>query len=312
MAMLLLDHPWPLTAAVDPRSEAFEVLEDFDLLIKRRESLLPVRFIELEQYSNLWREMDRDDVARSIGSHFIRIIESYVRWHEEGDNSIASPHPEPDGVPLPRVWKKALLEAMGDMGDWRNPQIVVPQRRAECWPRTPEITVRVYRDHAGDRLLATLENYEAHPFALSDFDPWDIQRCHLTAASGRVSGHPCRLPKHPELENIPFDQLGAKLEELRSKGWHYRVDGAEKYYYIPPDDWDLAAVAKADWRNCRTFPRKRAGGDQGTGPVDHWNRVWIWDRVGKRHWDVQSPVRNPEANPEYCVISHRGDLLRDP
>jgi len=313
MAMLLLDHPWPITEAVPQRMEAAGVLEDFDRMFKERESLTPVPFINLEQYASLCRELDKDEVSRSYGSYFIRLVEAYVRWNEDGGNSIASPDPEPSGIPLPHTWKKALREAMTDLRDWRNPQIVVPKKRLECWERKPEVAIAIDGNPAGSRVLAVLEEYDLHPYAVSDFDPWDLQRCHLPATDSRVGKHPCRVPKHPALENVPLDELDVKLQELRRKGWHYLIGGVDKYYYIPPDDWHLAAVGKEDWRkNCKTFPRSEAGGGQGTGPVDHWGRVWIWDRTGKRHWDVQFPVRNPEDKPDYVVINHEGDLIRDP
>src|SRR4029077_12648060 len=139
----------------------------------------------------------------------------------------------------------ALREALSDLKDWRNPQIVVARRRRNRWPDGPEIQIRIDgNDSLEVRVLATLESYETHPFALSDFDPWDIERCHLPAANGRLSHYPCHLPKHHALESLPFGQLCGTLGDLRHQGWRFQVDGEGKYCYIPPADWDLAAVVK--------------------------------------------------------------------
>lgn len=309
MPNLLLDHPWPVTAALDAKSEAFEVLEAFDALVKSHHTVSPVAFFEREQYSTLCEELDRE--GRTFGSHLVRLVWPYVRWQESENNSTASPIPQPDGPALPRVWRKALREALGDLTDWRNPQIVVAQRRRNHWPDGLEIRIAIDGTDSGEsRVLAALENYDTHPFAVSDFDPWDIERCHPTAANGRLSHYPCRLPKHPELENLPLADVSARLENLRRTSWRYELNGRERYCYIPPAGWDPLLVVKPDWRECRAFPHGRAGGGQGSGPLDHWNRIWVWDRRGERHWDVQYPVRNPEDNPERCVISHTGDLLR--
>jgi len=311
VAMLLLDHPWPITQAKHRSNEAFGVLEDFDLLIKSKETLDPVPFIDREQYSKLWEEMNADDEARATGSYYVRIVESYIRWNEKDEHSLASPEPEPTGIALPKAWKKALREAMGDLRDWRNPQIVIPERRAECWADGVEIPIRIDGKTAGKLVLAVLEAYNEHPFAASDFDPWDLQRWYVPANENRMSLYPCRLPKHPALENIRFENLGDASDECRRKGWRYSVEGTDRYCYLPPEDWNVERVGREDWRrNCKTFPRADAGGGRGSGPVDHWKRVWLWDDR-ERHWDVQFAGPNPEDNPRYCVISHDGILLRE-
>lgn len=321
MALVLLDHPWPLTEALNPSNDAFDVLLSFDRLIKRLikqgKCISPVPFVDSQQYQEFWAEVEGDDSLRLTGPRFLTQIAAYLRSDADRGGSTACPEPEPTGPPLPPTWKKALRESMGDPRDWRNPQIVVATKRADSWsrrvPRPLEIEIKIDGNYAGECVLASLEGYESHPFALSDFDPWDLQRCHQTAAGGRLATYLCCLPKHPALNGVPLEQLPMKLEQLRRQGWQYRVGEGDRYCYIPSDGWDPTLSEKDDWRNGRTFPQSEAGGHRGRGPVDYDGRVWRWDlQEGKRHWDVQFPVKNPEDNPRYWVISHTGELLRKP
>ena len=313
MAALLLDHPWAIDLALDPKSDAFEVLENFNKLIGARESLSPVPFIPFQQYTQLCDLIDKDREARSYATYFVNLVWPYVRWVQEGEGT-ACPDPEPEGVQLPPEWKRALRQSMHDLDDWRCPQIVVCKKRTEFWPNRSEVAIQVGQNASPEyRVLAALEIYEAHPYATSDFDPWNLDRCHGQATVSRLNAFSCRLPKHPELEDLPLNRLNEKLDELRAKGWHYRLNGQDRYYYIPPAGWDVTGVSKDDWRNaCKTFPRQGAAQRKGSGPVDHWNRVWVWDREKHTHWDVEFPTRNPEKRPDYCVISHTGALINDP
>jgi len=311
MASLLLDHPWRIAAAVNPASEAFEALETFADFIGGRRELAPIPFIDLDQYLELCGLVEIDPELRSTGVYLKLLAEPYVRWVEQVNVVTASPDPAPNGPPPHQTWRRALGEAMNDLADWRNPQIVVCKKHKERWPKSREISIRM--SQTGPlryRVLEVIEDYETHQFAVSDFDPWDLMRCRLAAQDARVN-HPCRLPKHPQLERLSLEEIETRLQGLRKQGWRYRDKDGEKYCYIPPAAWNFRAIAKQQWRNdCRTFPEEEAGGDRGSGPIDCEDRIWVWDRGGKRHWDVQFPVQNREDDPDYWVISHNGTRLK--
>ncbi|HEX3103053.1 MAG TPA: hypothetical protein VHQ22_01295 [Terriglobales bacterium] len=303
MIPVLLDHPWRLESVLTPQS----VLKRFNDWIRDHPFVDPVPFIEQDEYEEL-----KQRVPHTHANAFLifRLLPAYIRSRRGG--ALASPVTGPEDIP--NSWKQALRDAMGDLKDWRCPQIATFREREALWPRRSEVEIRVDgAESLEQRVFSVLEAYETHPFATSDFDPWDLRRCHNTPGTGRLTEFACHLPKHPDLENLPFALLLQKMGKLREAGWHYRYKREDRFYYIPPEQWDLDAVSKADWRNsCRTFPRANAGGGKGSGLVDHWGRVWIWDWQKKTHWDVQFPTKNPENRPHYCVISHTGKLIRDP
>jgi hypothetical protein len=303
MTCVLLDHPWPLENVLHPESS----LKRFNDWIRNHSFVEPVPFIEIEHYDALVQRAPHTSANSRI---IFTILPAYLRSRSGG----ASATPLEGPKDLPDSWKQALRDAMGDLRDWRTPQIATFEEREASWPSTDEIEIKVDGDFPLEkRVFAILERYETHRFALSDFDPWDLRRCHNTPTIGRLSGFPCHLPKHCDLENLPFAQLQDKLKVLRGAGWHYLYNGEDRFWYIPPEGWDFTEISRGDWRNnCRTFPRGKAGGGKGIGPIDHRGRVWIWDWQKQTHWDVQFPTRTPEDRPQYCVISHTGRLIRDP
>jgi hypothetical protein len=215
---------------------------------------------------------------------------------------------------IPESWKQGLHDALGNLDDWRNPQIIAFQTRKASWPHGDEVQIRIADNARTERrVFAILEKYEQHRYAASDFDPWDLERCHGPANQNRLKDFPCRLPKHPELEGLPLEKLESRIEELRTHGWRFRINGLDRYYFFPREGWKVSEIKKQDWREgCKTFPRDSASRNKGSGPVDYWNRVWIWDRQKHTHWDVQFPTGNKDKRPDYCVISHTGELISDP
>jgi hypothetical protein len=286
---LLLDHPWPLDAALDPRSDGFRVLERFRELVTT-EGLEIVPFISRDEYNQMW-----DRIARTTGwASVARFAAQFVR--EDSPPPLATPVPEPPG--LTQCWKGALREAMGDLQNWRNPQIIIARRRRPVWPCGDEVEVRVH-DGLGrryDRVLAELDSYRSHPFAISDLDPWDLQHIHRPVL-GVPRQYPHSLPKPPSLQGCPIEQLSERLPPIRARGW--QING--RFYFIPPEDWRPDQSGKAAWRSGRAFLHERVPGLPNTGPVDSEGRVWVWDR-NERHWDVQEGCG-------YFRISHTGQQL---
>jgi hypothetical protein len=301
MTVLLLDHPWPLDAALDPSSEGFWVLLRFSDLVARRQ-LRPVPFVEPKHFAEVW---SRIDYRHSGIAAFMRAVNSYVRY--DGGGNLATPVPEPPG--LTDSWKQALRESMDDLNDWRAPQIVVAHSRYASWGGTQEVAIQC-ADH-GDlnyhRVLAVLDSYEAHPMAIADLDPWDVQRTSV-AAPEALRSYPCRLPRHPDLTEVALDNLQTALVRIRARGWEFSTVNAAsrqtvfRYCFIPPENWNVDEVEKQEWRDGRAFPRKLAQHRNQVGYLDFEGRLWVWDR-NERHWDVQN------VDGTYVRISHTGDRL---
>lgn len=307
---ILFDHPWPLEATLTPQS----MLKRFNDWIRersnsegaRRLKIEPVRFIDSDTYSQMVDTMKHTSANAAI----FRLLPDYVRTRSGGPAATLISGPND----LSESWRQALHSAMNDPADWRTPQIMAVAERRDVWPKTPEIDISIATDAPiQQRVFVILEEYERHRFALSDFDPWDLQRCHEGSDANRLTDFRCRLPKHPDLEGLPLGELQRKMVDLRRAGWHRRIKGKDWCYFFPREDWDVANISKEDWRNaCKTFPRDSAARNKGSGPVDFWNRVWVWDRQKHTHWDVQFPTRNRDEEPDYCVVSHTGELIRDP
>lgn len=279
MTRLLLDHPWPLDATLNARTDGFQVLLKFADLLRRQslpfESIVP--FVEQQEYYDAIQQLTgRTSAAaavRRFSRHFIRYSDCIIR---------AIPVPEPNPA-LNDCWKRALRDELDHPENWRNPQIVFPEKRRTVWPDTAEVTIQCEdREETDFRVLASLENFESHQFAVADLDPW----CHLeqlcSPQPGAKNNKPCRLPRPPILDQAPVEQLSERLEEARRQGWHVN----EKYYYIPPADCFPEQITKLKWRSGYAFPREKVPGWKGPCPIDYNGVTWRWDRK-ERHWDVQ-------------------------
>jgi hypothetical protein len=295
MTDLLLDHPWRLDESLDPNSNAFEVLLHFeDLVRETRLGIVP--FVSRTDFDEMWQriEYSRYGPTRAYAS-LARFAGHLVR--DDSPGPLATPVPEPEL--LSQTWKRGLREAMGDLRDWRNPQIIVPIRRRSLWPAAQEVPIQV-EDRGGVdveyRLLVRLEGYSEHPFVVADFDPWDLLQSHPPGSEAGPQ-HPCRLPRPPLLAHVPFERLTERLAEARNAG--SRIGG--RLYFIPPSDWRPEHADKPTWRGGRAFQHEYSAARPHPGPIDHEGRVWVWDRV-ERHWDVQERL-------EYVRVSHTGEPL---
>jgi hypothetical protein len=295
MTGLLLDHPWQLDEALDPASDGFRVLEQFVALV-RDTRLDVVPFVSRNEYDEMWQRIEYGRFAHTRAyASLVSFAEHLVR--ADPPTPLATPIPEPPQ--LTPCWKHALRQSMGDLQDWRNPQIIVGAKRQAAWPATREVAVQIEDADGADlqhRVLAHLESYHAHPFTLADLDPWDLTNMYPPVPEADRQ-HPCRLPRPPNIRGVPWDRLGEGLVDARAVGW--QVSG--RHYFIPPEDWPLQAVSKVTWRSGRTFRYVRVLQRYQAGPIDYAGRVWLWDRA-ERHWDVQE--RNG-----YLRISHTGERL---
>lgn len=300
MTRLLLDYPWPLDQALNPGSGGCKVLLEFEKLV-RRKRLTPLPFIEQNDFESAKHQLGKGPVAAQIlrfSNHLIRNGENITR---------AIPNPEPTPA-LTDCWRRALRDELTHLENWRSPQIIFPEIRRSVWPTTDEIEIKCEdRTDSVSRVLASLEAYELHPYAISDLDPWDV-RC--TAVSGK---HPCYLPnplmpgKDPmqnDCYRVPIAQLLDELIEARRRGW----DADGKYCYIPPANWRPEAISQMAWRQGRAFPRTLCPVRKQKGYSDFEGRIWLWHKgrgahIGEDHWDVQF------GGKEYFSVNHTGDLL---
>ena len=291
MTAALLDHPWPLDAGLESGSDAYGVLPAF-LELTRRYALTPVRFVSNDDYLQL---LQRLSSRRGLASATIRrFADHFVRRSENAALAVPDPEPRP---PLSDDWKRGLRDAMGDCGDWRNPQIVYPKVRRPVWPNTDEAWIRCsdcLNGFVEERLLICLEEYDSHRFAISDHDPW----CHLEhrypPENYRIQ-HPCVLPKPPDLCGVTLQELPGQLGIACGRGWRSR----DHYHFVPAAGYAPLTIPKGKWRAGGAFELGRAEGRQRSGPIDHCGRVWEWDQ-NERHWDVQFPGDG------YMRISHDG------
>ena len=299
MILVLLDHPWPLEAALDGSSPGFQVLLNFEELV-RDYGLEPVPFIGQSEYDQLWQRIDQRHCRSSGWAALRRLAPSLVR--RTNSHCRAVPHPGP--ADLSEDWKRALREAVVP-SDWRNPQVIVAGVRKTDWPATgDEIEIRFDPcDNQPDlpperRVLAMLDSfeYERHPFVRSDFDPWDLQRAHPPPPNAaQHMRHPCCLPK-PPMKRAALEDLELELADARRRAW----GSGGKYYFVPGENWKHESVPKQAWRQGRSFLYRKCQGSNRNGYVDFEGREWVWDQ-NERHWDVQTMP--------YRKISHTGDLL---
>jgi len=291
MTGLLLDHPWQLDEALNPRSDGFRVLEQFVNLV-RENHLDVVPFVSRAEFDEMWQRIDYGSFARTGAfASLVRFGGQLVR--NDLPTPLATPIPEPPM--LTQCWKRGLREAMGDLREWRNPQIIVPEKRQPFWPATDEVSIQL--EDGGEelqhRVLAPLERYN---YTLTDIDPWDLRHLYPpTPLADRQ--HPCQLPRPPVLHHVRLEGIAECLGEARAGGWQVRG----RHYFIPPEDWQAVQVDRAKWRSGRAFRHQHIAATGRSGPVDYSGRVWVWDRA-ERHWDVQE-----EGG--YIRISHTGEPL---
>lgn len=304
MTRLLLDHPWPIDAALDARSEGFQVLLVFEKLLRRR--CLPqgtlVRFVEQHGY---YDSLEKLKGNKSSGAAAVRRLAYYLI--RNGESVIqAMPVPEPKSLSI--CWKRALRDELETLENWRNPQIIYPKIRESAWPNTDEIEIKCEdRESTITRVLTSLEEYESHKYAIPDMDPWRHLEWLKRPQPGARVNYPCRLPKPPILEDVSIEQLPEMLVEARRIGWKVKDDLRDNYYYyfIPPEDFNPASVDQHVWRKGSAFRQDTKDTRKGkkTGPVDYEGRIWSFDIHEERHWDVQLPDGGK------LDISHDGHLV---
>jgi hypothetical protein len=299
---LILDYPWKISSTLFGDHPAFDVLLSFDRLLRQLkampENIVPM--LPQEALDEWWNRPARGSgsaiaAINRFVAHLIRSSGFECRCSIAQGPDDLSPH-----------WRMALHEALGNLQDWRTPQIIVPMSRRQVWPHFEE--VELFRERCGEELrsgpylrsLIVLENYCQDLFACSDADPWDLRRLHPTLT--QRPNHPCLLPRPSGLSALSVEKLARELQEVEEDR---RVEFLKGHvlHYLPPKTWDPAQISKGDWRAGRTFPMGDSQGHR--GPIDRLGRVWEWDKQ-ECHWDVQ--WQRFEAG--YIKVSHTGRVLR--
>lgn len=285
--------------ALDSYSSASGVVRAFAIL-RARYQLQPVAFVSQTESDELWRQISlRRPIGPNVFQHLRILIEHCIRSKEPG--CLASINGGP--TDLSPAWRSALRDAMTNLEDWRNPQILFPAPRRESWPNSPEAEIQFEAcDGEGAsgpyrRVLACLEEYGEHRFAVPDFDPWNLT--HMSPPAPDAPSHmrhPCSLPKPPSCDGVPLNELSDVIQGIRT--WSI----GSNYYFVPRDTWRPENVEKPNWRNWRAFERGRIPGNDHEGPVDYNGSPWWWDEA-HRHWDVQL------RSGGYWSISHTGRLI---
>lgn len=290
MTALLLDHPWPIEDNFDAGSPAFGILLRLSDLIREQSLRVGVRPARFIMPGDLRQALTKATIVKASGlAAFKRFAEHCVR--DGGTNRVATPEPEPPL--LTDQWKQALRESLGDLSDWRDPQIIVSTARLADWRNEEEVAIACegHPDSNGlKRVVACLDSYEAHTHATSDLDPWDLRR-RAVSSSGAERVYPCYLPKPPQLTGVPLKNLRSELEQIRN----WEIGGG--FYFIPNQDWDPTATSQEKWRKGRVFPEVRCR-NGARWPCDYKGEAWCWDEM-HGHWDVQ-------RKKEYWCISQSG------
>lgn len=302
MTKLLLDYRWELKDALhDP--EVSNVLREFVNLL-RKTGLNPAPFVENDLQNELWQRLENKGAERFSGWQQLRVFLDLCS-RADGSMCCAAPALEPTGIR--DNWKRALRDQLSNPSDWRNPQIIVSESRLAEWgPRVNEVAILCEEcdDQPASgphhRVLAVLEHYESHSYAISDIDPWDLQRIH-PPNSEAPRQHPALLPKPSIPKGTTLENLTNLLNICRGKGWGVTNNS---YCFIPPADFDPLNIDKETWRKGRAFQYGKVPNSDRYGPVDYNGIVWSWDEH-ERHWDVQT-------KPKYMRISHTGKRLPDP
>ncbi|WP_372522450.1 hypothetical protein [Sulfuricaulis sp.] len=290
MTRLLLDYPWTIEEGLGSDSVPYKVILDFLDLLARTE-LKPVPFIDHEECNIFWTALK----GRKGQSRFGPVIR-LLRHCTRDTDGICLARPVPEPTKLRDSWKCALRDELEHLENWRNPQIIFPEVRRPAWQATDEIEIQC-EDRKGtvSRVLASLEKYDSHPYAVPDLDPWRHLDRLFPPKPGNPNNKPCWLPKPPILDQVPVEQISEGLEEARKQGW--QIKG--KYYFIPPADCFPEQIEKPEWRSGYVFAREKIHGWKGPCPIDYYGVTWRWDR-GHRHWDVQTDP--------YISVSHTGEL----
>ncbi len=213
---------------------------------------------------------------------------------------------------LPLSWKRGLCDALTNLDDWRVPQILVPAVRRDAWGNVTSVNIRVEacgevsETVVHDRIVVQAvaddfgRGYEAHPHAISDFDPWDVRRTHPAEPGSREN--PCVLPRPPLLVGRSLNELQGLLIRERQQGGKR----GNRLYYVPPESWNPIIIDRERWRAGRSFPiaPAQARGNQ-PGYLDSDGNIWLWSGNPEREWDVQLT----RSRGDHYDVRHSGEII---
>lgn len=286
--------------------ERLRALDRFEGLIGDW-GLKPARILDGSRVDSWLRDLPAGSPARRVIAKWRRQLE---RWDDAGsaDARLLS-----DGCPeVDDYWRAGLSDAArpDDPSRWRDPYFLVPSYRVDSWPAATTVSFEV-RSRSAAGVLATLEEFAEHPFAALLLDPWLYQDARATPKGRNPNPNKRhRLPRHPKLQGVPVRRLREALAKI-----HDPSGGkADRYYYLPPYDWDPEGILEREkWEQGKVFPTGTSVTVKGIkrGPVDRAGRIWDFDHIQEWHWDVEEPSgTNERPAKQFADVSHTGEILR--
>lgn len=293
MVKILLDFPWRIDSVLDPGPDPDprKAIRDYEQF-RARIQLKPVAFIVAQEEGFFWERLGQ----RKPHGSWMRDVLRFIAHHRTGRDAGAHRAILVNGPnDLQDFWQRSLREEMGDLNNWRTPQIIVCSERWSKWRKCvldDEVEIALEGRPADDtqkRVVVFVgsyeqnsahkyeEDYRAHKYAVADVDPWDVRHCNQPNADGLLDSR-CRLPRPSNLNSIAIPDLDEVLRSLRSESWPHEG----KYWFIPPASWNHLKD-KDKWRK-GSFEEKTAPNGR-KGPIDYKNQIWSWHQEG--HWDVQ-------------------------
>lgn len=303
-----MDCPWPIDTVLDRYSPLFQAIVEYQSFMRETSIEGRVPFITTVEMEAFYSRLNQDRPRGSWIAQVMQFINQHVITQDFGQYHATLANGPHD---LGSSWRKALREEMGDLVNWRTPQILVCANRSGQWgPVVRDHEVRINLEDRPNRdpenrvvvFIHSYKSYESHKhrsdysehkYALADIDPWDVRHCNRTATDGLPDPR-CRLPRPSGLIEIALQDLGEKLESLRSEPWPQNG----KYWFLPPGLWNYA-TNKMEWRK-GAFAEETLNGRK--GPLDYKGQVWSWDYT-EGHWDVELPDGG------YFRITQNGDSL---
>jgi hypothetical protein len=292
MVSILLDFPGTIHSLLDRDRRSRSIIRDYEFF-RSSTRLNPVQFIDPEEARLFYQQLaERGPYGGWIGE-VLRFVAHHRRNEPAGGHRATVVNgPQDLGGP----WRRALREEMGNLENWRTPQLIVCAQRSAEWRNCVhdhEVDI-VFDDRPQDRPYkrvvvfitspneVTGHNYEleymAHKYAWADLDPWDVRHCNAPRPGGLLDER-CRLPRSSALHARRPWELDEELKKLRSQSW----PSEGKFWFIPPEAWSHQQD-RIEWRKGafeeQTAPNRRKG------PIDYKGQIWAWHSE-EGHWDVQ-------------------------
>jgi hypothetical protein len=274
---LLIDFPWQFED-LRYNADAHQFLGDFVNLL-RMHGAEAVRILPDNAVNEIYQQL-----TRTKGNTPLRLLFQLLPKLAGHANEGTEATPDCEAI-VSTEWKRALRQEI-EASDWRNPQIITSTLRRSSWGEGHEVEVRLDDGARTARLVVAARTHEVNPFAVSDFDPWILERQLETETDPEKR---FRLPKPTVCNSASLATFRMVIADECGSWREVDVLGLARYVFIPPADW-FPNAAKAQWRAGNVFRKETCKESERQGYIDRDERLWVWDAVEK-HWDVQMDRR---------------------